>query len=51
MRASASLAIGAGPAGDRIRAATRLEFANVAVLLGGKIETRAFGGDAGPWVA
>ena len=36
-------------AGDRIRAATRLEFTNAAVLLAGAIEARAFGGDAGPW--
>jgi hypothetical protein len=36
-------------AGDRIRAATRLEFTNVTILLAGAIEARAFGGDAGPW--
>jgi hypothetical protein len=31
-----------------IRAATRLEFTNVTILLAGAIEARAFGGDAGP---
>ena len=36
-------------AGDRIRAATRLKFANVAVLLAGAVEACAFGGDVGPW--
>jgi hypothetical protein len=36
-------------AGDRMRAATWLEFTNVTILLAGAIEACAFGGDAGPW--
>jgi hypothetical protein len=36
-------------AGDRIRAATCLEFTNVTILLAGAIKACAFGGDAGPW--
>jgi len=36
-------------AGDHIRAATRLDFTNVAILLAGAIEACAFRGDAGPW--
>ena len=35
-------------AGDHIRAATRLEFTNVTVLLAGAVEARAFGSYAGP---
>jgi len=31
-------------AGDRIRAATRLEFTNITILLAGAIEECAFGG-------
>ena len=36
-------------AGGHIRAAARLEFACVAILLARAIEARAFGRDAGPW--
>jgi hypothetical protein len=35
-------------AGDRIRAATRLEFTNVTILLAGAREACAFGSNAGP---
>jgi hypothetical protein len=34
---------------DHIRAATRLEFTNVTILLARAIEACAFGGDAGAW--